>query len=153
QTNAAIPSAYQLDNGNSASGVQVQSGGRIVLISMREGVSAFRPRKLKVTGVTDERDNATIATAMDVLSNFRDGVAVNGRVLRADGTPAAGIPVTVTMYDPWKDPFDRCDPIIITRTSQKYTDAGGLFSFDFVHAGVGFTIAAVDTGGLTVEAI
>jgi hypothetical protein len=29
----------------------------------------------------------------------------------------------------------------------------GLFSFDFVHAGVSFTIAAVDTGGLTVEAI
>ena len=33
------------------------------------------------------------------------------------------------------------------------TDAAGLFTFDFVHAGVSFTIAAVDTGGLTVEAI
>lgn len=153
QTNAAIPSAYKLDNGITASGVQVQPGGRVALISMREGVSAIRPRMLTVEGITDPRGNPVTADPQPVFSNFRDGVAVNGRVLRADGTPAVGVPVTVTMYDPWKDPFDRCDPVIVTRTSQEYTDTNGLFSFDFVHAGVGFTIAAVDTGGLTVEAI
>jgi hypothetical protein len=104
QTNAAIPGAYRLDNGNSAAGVQVQSGGRIALISMKEGVSAIRPRALTVTGVTDQRGNATVPAPIPVQSQFHDGVAVNGRVLRADGTPAAGVPVTVTMYDPWKDP-------------------------------------------------
>lgn len=158
QTNASKPTAYQLDNGTTdtngayASHVQIQPGGRIALVSMREGVSAIRPRHLTVTGVSDARGNEVIAIPHEIRTAFQDGVAVNGRVLRADGTPAAGVPVTVTMYDLFKDTFDRCYTRT-TRTLQKYSDADGLFSFDFVHAGVWFTIAAVDTGGLTVEAI
>ena len=79
QTNAAIPAAYRLDNGNSASGVQVQSGGRVVLVSMKEGVSAIRPRVLTVTDLTDRRGNATVPTPGPVQSQFHDGVAVNGQ--------------------------------------------------------------------------
>src|SRR5436190_22352371 len=55
------------------------------------------------------------------------------------------------MYDLFQGPAG-CDEIT-TRTSQKYSDANGLFSFDFVLAGVPFTIAALDTGGLTLDAI
>src|SRR5436190_9025305 len=55
------------------------------------------------------------------------------------------------MYDLYQGPAG-CDEIT-TRTSQKYSDANGLFSFDFVLAGVPFTIAALDTGGLTLDAI
>ncbi|MGV3772681.1 MAG: carboxypeptidase regulatory-like domain-containing protein, partial [Verrucomicrobiales bacterium] len=148
-----VPVAYKLDNGTTANGVQVQPGGRVALLSLNEGISAIRPRKITVAGVKDQRGASSVEQPIQVKSELKDGAAITGRVLRADGSVAVGVPVTVTMYDPHKDPFDRCDPIIVSRVAQKYTDSEGYFSFDFVHGGVGFTIAAVDTGGLTVEAI
>jgi Tol biopolymer transport system component/protocatechuate 3,4-dioxygenase beta subunit len=153
QTNANIPSAYRLDSGSTAAGVQVQPGGRVALLSLVEPISAIRPRTLAIQGIRDGGGLPVDTAPRPIQTTFRDGVAISGRVLRADGSVAAGVPVTVTYYDPWKDPFDRCDPVIITRIAQKTTDADGGFSFDFVHGGVGFTVAATDTGGLTQEAI
>src|SRR4029453_17645128 len=116
-----------------------------------EAVSAIIPRVLAIQGITDARNNPVDPTPHAIQTTFRDGVSVKGRVLRANGDAAAGVPVTVTFYDPWKDPFDRCDPIVITRIAQKFSDANGDFAFDFVHGGVRVTIAAVDTGGLPFE--
>jgi hypothetical protein len=103
--------------------------------------------------VKDAHGNLMPDTVRPVDTSFKDGVAVRGRVIRADGSPAPFVPVTVTMHDPYKDPFDRCDPIIDSRVCQKMTDSNGAFSIDFVHGGVGFTISAVDTGGLTLDAV
>lgn len=153
QTNVNVPAAFRLDSGTAGAGVQVQPGGRVALVSLQEGISAIRPRQLTVTGVKDLRGQLVTAVPRPIETTFADGVALNGRVLRADGSAAIGVPVTVTYYDPWKDPFDRCDPIIITHIAQKYTDTNGAFTFDFVHGSVGFTVSAVDTGGLTVEAV
>lgn len=151
QARVSVPTAYQLDNGTHASHIQVQPGGRIALVSLREGVSALRQRFLTVSGITDARGNPVVPAPEKIETDFHDGVQVEGKVLRADGTPAAGVPVTITMNDLRQDPSD-C-PLIATRIAQKYTDADGLFDFDFVLAGVPFTIAALDTGGLSVEAI
>src|SRR5262249_926423 len=112
QDYADVPKSYQLDNGITANGVQVQPGGRGVLLSMKEGIGAVRAGKMSVSGVTDTRGHFTAQTPISVQSDFRDGSAMTGRVLRADGSPATGVPVTLTVYDPWKDPFDRCEPII-----------------------------------------
>ncbi len=153
QTNVNVPSAFRLDNGIAGAGVQVQPGGRVALVSLNEGISAIRERQLTLTGIRDLRGTAVPSTPQTIHTTFGDGIALNGRVLRADGSAAIGVPVTVTYYDPWKDPFDRCDPVVVTHIAQKYTDTNGAFSFDFVHASVGFTVSAVDTGGLTVEAV
>jgi Bacterial Ig-like domain/Carboxypeptidase regulatory-like domain len=153
QTNANIPSAYKLDNGVEAMFVQMQPGGRVALLNMRQGLGAVHPRSMSITGVKDARGNLMASNSVPVLNLIREGVAVKGRVLRGDGTPAAFIPVTLTMNDVSKDPFDRCDPPVITKLTQVMTDENGGFAFDFIVAGVPYTISATDTGGLPPEVI
>ncbi len=150
------PAAYVLDDGNTASTVQIQGGGRLALLNLRRGISAVRPRSLTVQGVADERGNliasAPRAIRHELLGNsFADGIAINGRVLRGDGSPAVGVPVTLTMNDQALA-GDSCVPHIF-RPSQVFTDANGDFTFDFVLAGPNFTVSATDTAGLSSEAL
>jgi hypothetical protein len=150
------PAAYVLDDGNTASTVQIQGGGRLALLNLKRGVSAVRPRRLTVQGVADERGNVIASAPKDIRhellgESFVGGVAINGRVLRADGSPAAGVPVTLTMNDLTEAGFD-CLPHIF-RPGQVFTDANGDFTFDFVLAGVGFTVSATDTSSLSPEAL
>ena len=73
---------------------------------MRKGISAIKPRRLIVSGVADLRGNPLITAPVPVQSFvpgttnlFTAGAAIVGRVLEGDGSPAIGVPVTLTMYD------------------------------------------------------
>lgn len=152
ETNVSIPSAYSLENGVTAGSVRLQPGGRVALLNLRQGVGSIRPRTLKIQGVTDPRGHAIVNNSRGITNLISEGAAVSGRVLRADGSPAANIPVTLTMNDLHRDPFDRCDQVI-GRITQVFTDTDGRFTMDFILAGVPYTISATDTGGLPPEAI
>ncbi|HYG23696.1 MAG TPA: carboxypeptidase regulatory-like domain-containing protein [Verrucomicrobiae bacterium] len=152
QTNVNMPSAYTLDNGNAAQAVRIQPGGRVALLNLKQGTGGVRPRIMTVNGVADPRGNLMVSNSLPISNLITEGVAVNGIVLRADGSPAANVPVTLTMNDLYKDPFDRCDQDV-SSISQVFTDETGRFTFDFILAGVPYTISATDMGGLSQEAI
>ena len=82
---------------------------------------------------------------------FKNGVAVIGRVLHSDGTPAPGIPVTLTMND--RVNSGMCQAFIVRVSQVLTTDTNGDFNFDFVMAGIPYTISATDTGGLSSNAL
>lgn len=146
-------SAYRLDNGVSAGSVQIQPGGRVALANLRQGISAIIPRHLTVSGITDPRGNPIRLTTLPVVSDYYDGATIRGRVVRADGTPAVAVPVTLTMYESDNSSaFEPCRPVTI-RVSQTFTEEYGRFTFDFVLAGVPYSVSATDTAGLTPEAI
>ncbi len=151
QEGADVPSGYRLENGNRAVSVQIQPGGRVALVNMEQGVSALRPRQMAVSGVRDARGNPLVEVWRPVQTTNRFGVAIQGRVIRADGSPVAGVPVTLTYYD--KVPtIDDCVPMV-RRPTQVMTGSDGGFSLDFVLAEVPYAIAATDTGGLSAEAM
>ncbi|MCS7089100.1 MAG: carboxypeptidase-like regulatory domain-containing protein, partial [Limisphaera sp.] len=147
QERVNVPSAYRLDNGNMANSVQIQPGGRVALLNMRLPVSALRPRVMTVTNITDVRGNLIALATNAVQSDLRAGVTIRGRVARADGSPAGGIPVTLTMYDQQQTKLE-CLPWVV-RVSQVLTDEAGRFEFDYVMSGVPYSVSATDTAGLS----
>ncbi|HEU5123392.1 MAG TPA: carboxypeptidase regulatory-like domain-containing protein [Verrucomicrobiae bacterium] len=152
QTNVNLPAAYELDNGITAQSVRIQPGGRVALLNLRQGTGGVHPRTLTVNGVADPRGHLMVSNSLPISNLITEGVAVNGIVLRADGSPAANVPVTLTMNDLHRDPFDRCDKVT-SSISQVFSDSEGRFKFDFVLAGVPYTISATDLGGLSQDAI
>jgi hypothetical protein len=156
-----VPSAYGIGplpgtpplagNGRGVGSVQIQPGGRVALLNLRQGVSAIRPMALTISGITDPRGNPILNSTLPIQTELRAGVAVRGRVIRADGSVAAGVPVTLTMYDEQQS-LDECSSVIV-RVSQVLTDAGGAFDLDFVLAGIGYSVSATDTGGLSAQTI
>jgi hypothetical protein len=149
--NVNVPSAYQLENGNGAGSVKIQPGGRVALLNLRQGIGQIIPRQLSVTGVTDARGNLVVSNSLPIQTSLRDGVAIRGQVVRGDGNPAAGVPVTLTMYDEAAT-GDSCQEFVV-RASQVFADANGFFAFDFVIAGVRYSISATDTTGLPPEMV
>lgn len=105
---------------------------------------------MTITGVTDPRGNLLPAALRDVETNADKGVAIDGRVIRADGAPAANVPVTLTYHEESASGFG-CDPFPV-RPSQVFTDADGRFTFDFIISGPPFALSATDTSGLNSEA-
>ncbi|HYG34370.1 MAG TPA: carboxypeptidase-like regulatory domain-containing protein, partial [Clostridia bacterium] len=152
QATVNVPSAYQFENGNVGASVQIQPGGRVALVNMRMPFSALKPRTLSVVGVQDLRGHPLQANGLQIVSDLRQGVAVRGRVVKADGSPAAGVPVTLTMYDQMYSGLMECQPYTV-RAAQTITDESGNFVFDFVLAGVPYSVSATDTSGLSPEAI
>ncbi|MCL4787023.1 MAG: carboxypeptidase regulatory-like domain-containing protein, partial [Verrucomicrobia bacterium] len=150
QERVNVPSAYVLSNSNSANFVQIQPGGRVALLNMRLPLSALKSRSLIVTNVADLRGNLIVAATNQVQSDLRSGVSIKGRVARGDGNSAANVPVTLTMYDQ-QIAGRECRPAIV-RVSQVPTDENGFFEFDYVMAGIPYSISATDTRGLTAEA-
>jgi hypothetical protein len=155
---AGDPLSYTLDGDNGANSVSIQPGGRVAYLNLRKGISAIRPRTLTISGVADARSNALPGSEVPVRSvypgtevPFTGGVAVRGRVIKGDGTPAVGIPVTLTMHDQISGFID-CSAWIM-RVSQVFTDAGGNFDLDFVMAGIPYSISATDTSGLSPETL
>ncbi|MCW5558854.1 MAG: carboxypeptidase regulatory-like domain-containing protein, partial [Verrucomicrobiae bacterium] len=158
QASAGNPEAYAVGGGNGANSVQVQPGGRVAYLNLRKGISGILPRSLTIAGVTDVRSNllATVTTPIrsvepGVEVPFSGGVAIRGRALKGDGSPAPGIPVTLTMYDQAWGPLS-CENWT-RRVSQVITDEGGNFDFDFVMSGIPYSISATDTSGLSEEAL
>jgi hypothetical protein len=153
QAQANVPAAYVLDSGNEAAFVQVQPGGRVALVTMREPVGHLVPRMMTVApSVTDARGNALASAPVEVKSRLIEGVVVRGRVIRADGSFSAGVPVTLTYYDEVESGLQGCLPFIV-RSAQIFTDAQGEFQFDFVLAGIPYSVSATDTSGLSAEVI
>src|SRR5262249_36785115 len=128
----------------------IQPGGRVALLAMRRPVSALVARTLTVNSVTDPRGQPVVAVAHPVLTDLRSGVAVRGRVARADGSPAIGVPVTLTMFD--QDTGFSSVPWTV-RPSQVFTDDDGYFEFDYVMAGVPYSVSATDISGLAPDAL
>jgi hypothetical protein len=153
QTNANVPTAYHTDNGIEANSVRMQPGGRVALLNLRQGVGAVRPRTMIVEDLRDAHGNAMARSTNAITNLIREGAAISGRVFRGDGSAAAFVPVTLTMNDVYRDPFDRCDPQVITKRSRCFADENGSFIVDFIVAGVSFTISATDTGGLPPEVL
>ncbi len=158
QTGAGIPSAYTVDGDNGANSVQIQPGGRVAYLNLRKGISAIRPRSLTLTDVSDARGNLMPTVTRSIRSvypgtdvPFTGGVAIRGRALKGDGSPAKGIPVTLTMYDQTWGPYS-CEAWT-RRVSQVFTDEGGNFEFDFVMAGIAYSVSATDTSGMSEEAL
>ncbi|HKS37006.1 MAG TPA: Ig-like domain-containing protein, partial [Verrucomicrobiae bacterium] len=152
QEKVNVPSAYTLENGNVAGSVQIQPGGRVALLNMRRPVGGIIQRTMTVSNVTDPRGNPVVNGVRTNETNVRNGIAIRGRVARADASPAGGVPVTLTMYDLQSSGFGECPPFIV-RVSQVFTDENGYFDFDFVLSGIPYSISATDTGGLPPEAI
>ena len=150
QEKVNVPSAYTLENGNVAGSVQIQAGGRVALLNMRRPLGAIVPRTMSVSGLTDPRGHAVSEGSRPVESDLGAGIAIRGRVVRADGSPAAGVPVTLTMYDQTLG-FD-CESFTV-RVSQAFSDENGYFDFDFVMSGIPYSVSATDTGALTAEQI
>ncbi len=158
QATAGATTSYAVEGNNSADSVQIQPSGRVALLNLRKGISAIIPRKLTVTGVTDVRGNALVASPTLVqcfypgtTNLFVGGVAVAGRVLLGSGAPAVNVPVTLTMYDGQATP-DGCQGII-RRVSQVLTDSGGNYNLDYVMSGIPYSMSASDTTGLSTNAL
>ncbi|HET6407449.1 MAG TPA: Ig-like domain-containing protein, partial [Chthoniobacteraceae bacterium] len=152
QKSVDVPAAYVLDNGASAGSVQIQPGGRVALLNMRRPVGALRARRMSVTSVFDSRGNVVSGTPVLLQSDLASGIALRGRVAKADGSPAIGIPVTLTYYDRESSGFGEC-PEWVSRVSQVLTDESGAFDFDFVISGIPYSVSATDTSGLSTQAV
>ncbi len=112
-------------------------------------ISHFLPRKLSPWGVTDPRGNLLDSETIPVQTSASEGIAIAGRVVRADGSAADGVPVTLTYYE---EAGLFCD-LVKVRPTQVTTDEEGRFSMDFVMAGPPYSLSATDTAGLSDEAI
>jgi hypothetical protein len=153
QERVNVPAAYTVDGGNEAAMVQIQPGGRVALINLRKPVGGVVSRTLSVSDlVTDLRGHRLTSGAVPLLATSRGGVQVRGRVIRADGSAAPAVPVTLTYYDEFDNGIAGCEPFIV-RASQVYTDAAGVFDFDFILSGIPYSISATDTSGLPPKVV
>ena len=91
QDGAAAPTNYRVD-GNQVLGASLQPGGRVVLLSLRDGVGPFVARAVTVAGLEDRAahpmspSTATMPIAMTISDQ---GASFAGQVRAADGRPIA----------------------------------------------------------------
>ncbi len=154
QGSVNVPGAYELDDGNKGYSVRIQPGGRLALVTMSRPVGALVPRTMTLgAGIQDARGNALNAAPQLLQSWLTEGAVMKGRVIKADGTFAVGVPVTLTYYDEYNNDFGgSCEPWV-RRVAQAITDAEGAFQFDLVLAGIPYSLSATDTSGLSSDAV
>ncbi|MCK6551950.1 hypothetical protein L6R52_39325, partial [Myxococcota bacterium] len=142
--------AFTLDDGTPSNGVAIQPGGRVALVNLRKGIgdadAGFRAHALVAANVVDRRGAPLAASTHPIDASADQGIRIRGRVLSAAGDPVPNVPVTLTMHDLLaRNPTCRA----VTRSpSQVRTDDEGRFTFDFVMADVGYTLAAIDDRGV-----
>lgn len=73
--------------GNQVLGAALQPGGRVLLLSLRDGIGPFVPRTLTVRGVIDLLGNPLSPVTVPIVARLSDGSALAGQVKRGDGTP------------------------------------------------------------------
>jgi len=146
------PEQYLLDNGLAAATVQIQPGGRVALLTLEAPVGTLAGRSLSVADILDVRGNALPATDLPVQTTADAGVLLRGRVVRADGTPGADLPVTLTYYDELETGIGECLGNT-RRIAQIFSGSDGTFQFDFIMHGVPYSVSATDVAGLSEEAV
>ncbi|MEO2167628.1 MAG: carboxypeptidase-like regulatory domain-containing protein, partial [bacterium] len=151
------PAAYQLDDGNAATSVKLQPGGRVALLNLARGIgavplSAVPARTLAIMGVSDPRGNPLQGAGVPVETNAEIGIALRGVVVAANGQPLEDVPVTLTMHDRRSSGLSGCNSFNV-RVSQVRSDAEGRFVLDFVLAGVPYSVSATNTVGLPAEVV
>ncbi|MGE3957098.1 MAG: Ig-like domain-containing protein [Vicinamibacterales bacterium] len=108
--------------------VALQPGGRIAYLALREPVGPFVPRTIVVGGVSDRAGHVLagpVSTPIQVTVGTEAGV-VSGRILAADGTPAAG--ATIRMFYEFN-----CGPDLNTvGVAEEIADINGAYQFDYV---------------------
>ncbi|MFN0125371.1 MAG: carboxypeptidase-like regulatory domain-containing protein, partial [Verrucomicrobiales bacterium] len=143
QESAGLATAYTLDDGTEVAFAQVQPGGRVALLTLRRPMGALVPRTLRIgAGVTDLRGNEFPGANVPVQTRLVEGLSVRGRVVRANGTGASNLPVTLTMNDGVTSSFG-CIQVDV-RISQTFSDTDGNFAFPFVVSGIPFSLSTTD---------
>ena len=107
---------------NVAVGVALQPGRRIAFIGLRDSLGPLVPRTMTIRGAADRRGNVMAETTLPMQSTIEvDGGIVSGRVIKSDGTTAAGVDVRLFAI-----------PGCTIGISEKQAGEDGTFSFDFV---------------------
>ncbi|MGB2715170.1 MAG: Ig-like domain-containing protein [Vicinamibacterales bacterium] len=134
-------SGAQLTNyhveGNDVVGAAVQPGGRVVLLSLRDGLGPLVARHVTVTGIEDRLGNPmspSPATALIETEIGLDGGTIAGRVIRGSGTPVPNARIRL---------IHTVNQQSVT-VSVKDADANGAYSFDFVRT-LPTTLEAIDS--------
>ncbi|MEQ1728941.1 MAG: Ig-like domain-containing protein, partial [Vicinamibacterales bacterium] len=122
--------------GNRVVSVALQPGGRIAYIALREPIGPFVPRTITVDGVQD-RTGHTLAAPVTVPIAITVGAEagiVSGRILNADGTPAAN--AVVRMFYEFT-----CGPDVeVVGVAEELADPSGSYQFDYVLNAPGMTV-------------
>ena len=126
---------------NQVLGAALQSSGRVVLLSLRDGYGPFVSRTITVTGAEDlhghlmDPASVTIPIAPSITS---DAVTINGQVKRGDGTLLPGAQLRLSQKAPVATPQgalaglgDLASEREVTVTV-KNTDAAARYAFDYV---------------------
>ncbi|MGC4081086.1 MAG: Ig-like domain-containing protein [Vicinamibacterales bacterium] len=114
--------------GNRIVSVALQPGGRVAYVALREPVGPFVPSSINVSGASD-RSGHVLAGPVNVpivTTVSQDAGLVSGRVLNADGTPAAGALVRM-FYE-----FNCGDDVNTVGVAEDVADATGAYRFDYV---------------------
>jgi hypothetical protein len=142
--------AFFLDNGVTTTGVKTQPGGRVALLNFRKAFGTLKPRSLRAAAfVADARGHALMSATHAIDLAADQGVSISGKVVAATGEAVPNVPVTLTMHD-FKGGA-HCQPFDI-RSSQVLSDAEGRFNFEFVMAGLSYSVSATDIRGLSADA-
>lgn len=123
----ALLTSYAVD-ANQVLGVALQPGGRVVLLSLRDGIGPFVERTVTVQGIEDRFGNALSpapGTAVIVPTVTAAGGVISGRVLKGDGSAVPRARIRLAQSDGF-GPF--------VTVSVKDADATGRYTFDFVRA-------------------
>ncbi len=140
QTDAAAITNYHVD-GNQVLGASLQPGGRVLLLSLRDGVGPFVTRTVSVAGLEDRLAhpmNPSTATVPIAMTISDQGASFAGQVRGADGRPivrarlqlsqSAPVPVAAGALAGLGD-LAAVKEVAVT---VKDLDASGRYSLDYV---------------------
>jgi len=121
---------------NSIMSANRQLSGRFIFASLAQPEGPYVPTTVRVGGIADLRGAVGATETVNLQSRLQaPGTVVSGRVLNADGTPAAKAVVMFVGMPPSK-PFMTCpqmvDEIIL---SSVLTDGDGFYEFRFAREG------------------
>ena len=140
-TDGAI-TAFKID-GNRVVDVALQPGNRIAYVALREPIGRFVSRTLTVEGVADAQGNVLASASVPIQPTVTDeGGVVSGRVLNADGTPAAHAELRL-FYE------FQCDEegTVVIGIASEFANENGEYQFDFVSMPVpAVKMVAINTG-------
>ncbi|MBL8142881.1 MAG: carboxypeptidase regulatory-like domain-containing protein, partial [Acidobacteria bacterium] len=113
---------------NRAVSVALQPGRRIAFVALRKPFGPLVPRTMTIEGAVDRAGQAMAAavTLPVQMSNLGDAATVAGRVLNADGTPAAGISLRM-FYE-----IQCASGPVVVGIGEDTAGADGSYAFDHV---------------------